>query len=147
MSATAATETAAAAATAATLLLRTGLVHHEIPATEILTIHRINRAVGFFVVGNFDECEATRLARKTVTDEIDCRGVDSRLREEFMQRIFRGGKRKISNVKLLHLRTPFARNQDACRGARWKPGESLRASGSPKPRLISGSVSTNPETC
>src|SRR6266478_3597754 len=63
-----------------------------------------------------------------------------------MQRILRGGKRKISNVKLLHLRTPFARNRNACRGARWKPENPC---GHPEVRsrvCISGFVTTNPET-
>jgi hypothetical protein len=50
MSATTAAETATTAATAAALLLRPGFVHHEIAATEILTVKGVDRAVGFFVV-------------------------------------------------------------------------------------------------
>jgi hypothetical protein len=123
MSTTATAETTPATATSATLLLRTCFVHYQIAATKILTVQRVDRAVGFFVVGNFDERETTRLARETITNQVDCGRVDTRLREKFMQRIFRGRKRKIPNVKLLHLRTPFARNLDACRGARWRAGK------------------------
>jgi len=113
-------EATAPATTAAALLLRTRFINHQIAATEVLTVQRIHRAVGFFIVGNFDESKTAGLSRETITNQIDCGRVDTRLREKFMKRILRGGKRKIPNVKLLHLRTPFARNRDACRGARWK---------------------------
>jgi hypothetical protein len=62
MSAAAAAEatTAAAAATAAAaLLLRTSLVDHEIASAKILAVKGIDRAIGFFIVGNFDESETT----------------------------------------------------------------------------------------
>jgi hypothetical protein len=120
MPTTTAAETTTAAPTAATLLLGTSFIDHQIAATEVLTVERVNGAISLFVIGDFNESETARLSRKTVADEIDCGRVDTSLREKFMKRIFRGGKRKIPNVKLLHLRTPFARNRDACRGARWK---------------------------
>jgi hypothetical protein len=60
MSAATTTETTAAAPTAtATLLLRTSFVDHQIASTEVLAVQRINRAIGFFIVGNFDESKTT----------------------------------------------------------------------------------------
>jgi len=74
------------------------------------------------------------LAREPVTNEIDCRGINTSLREKIMQRIFRCGKRKITNIELLHLRTPSARNLTAYRGARWKAVTNLTGSPEkPKP--------------
>jgi hypothetical protein len=116
MSATASAATAAETATAATaaaLLLGTGFVHHEIAAAKILAVHGIDRAIRFFVIGNFDESETTRLAREAITNEIYSRGINTSLREKIVQRIFRCGKRKITNIELLHLRTPSARNLTA----------------------------------
>jgi hypothetical protein len=103
-------EATAPATTATALLLRARFIDHQIAATEVLTVERVNGAISLFVIGDFNESETARLSRKTVADEIDCGRVDTSLREKFMKRIFRGGKRKIPNVKLLHLRTPFARN-------------------------------------
>jgi hypothetical protein len=121
MTPAAAPETTAAPATTTTLLLRASFVDYQVAATEILAVEGINRAIGFFIVGNFNERETTGLSRETITNEINCGRVDTRLREKFMQRIFRRGKRKISNVKLLHLRTPFARNRDAVAERAGKP--------------------------
>jgi hypothetical protein len=60
MSAAAAAEaTTAASTTAAALLLRTGLVDHQIASTEVLAGKGVDRAIGFFIVGNFDESEPT----------------------------------------------------------------------------------------
>src|SRR5207249_9838024 len=60
----------APAATAA-LRLRTCFVDHQISPAEILAVQGINRAVCIFVAINLNEGEAARLARKTVTNEID----------------------------------------------------------------------------
>jgi hypothetical protein len=57
MSTTAAAETATAATTAAALLLRTCFIHDQIAATEILAVQRVDRAIRFFVVVDFDESE------------------------------------------------------------------------------------------
>jgi len=57
MPATAAAETTAAATATATLLLRTSFIHHQITSTEILAVQRVDRAIGFFVVVDFDEGE------------------------------------------------------------------------------------------
>jgi ABC-type enterobactin transport system permease subunit len=55
MSATAAAKPTAAAATTAALLLRTSFIHHQITPTEVLAVERVDRAIGFFVVVDFDE--------------------------------------------------------------------------------------------
>gem|GEM_PF-4580137 len=137
--ATAATTTeAAAATTTGARLLRAGFIDDQITAAEILPVHGIDRAIGFFVIGNFDEGETARLAREPITNEVDCRGINTSLREKIVQGIFRCGKWKITNVKLLHLRTPSARNRTACRGARWNAGTILCGqSGEPKPPFLS----------
>lgn len=116
---TPAAETSAAPTTSATAFgLRPCFVHNQVPSTEVLTVQGIHRAVRFFVICDFDECESAGLSRKTVTDQIYCRGIDACLREIFVQGVFRGRKRKIAYIELLHLRTPSARNPDASRGAR-----------------------------
>ncbi|HET9803004.1 MAG TPA: hypothetical protein VFP96_07200 [Candidatus Acidoferrum sp.] len=100
---------AAATTSAATTAfsLRPSFIHNEIASPEILAVHGIDGAVGFFVVGDFDEGKATRLSRETVANEIDCRGIDTRLREKFVQAILRRRKRKIANIELLHLPDSF----------------------------------------
>jgi hypothetical protein len=77
MSTTAAAETTTAATAAAALFLWTGFVHHKIAATKVLAVQGVDRSVGFFVIVDFDESETARLARKTVTDEVNCRRVDT----------------------------------------------------------------------
>ena len=70
--ATASTTTeAAAATTTGARFLRAGFIDDQIAAAEILPVHGVDRAIGFFVVGNFDEGETARLARKTITNQID----------------------------------------------------------------------------
>jgi hypothetical protein len=60
MSAAAAAETTTAATTTtAALLLRTSFVDHQIASTEVLAVKGIDRAISFFIVGNFDESETT----------------------------------------------------------------------------------------
>jgi hypothetical protein len=106
-----ATATTAIATAARALCLRTGFIDDEVPATKVLTVETIHGAVGVFVVGNFDESETARLAREAVTNQTDRRRADTHLREPFLQLFFRGAERKIADVKLLHLRTPSARNR------------------------------------
>jgi hypothetical protein len=57
--ATAAEAAAAASTAAAALLLRTSLVDHEIASAKVLAVKGIDRAIGFFIVGNLDESEPT----------------------------------------------------------------------------------------
>jgi hypothetical protein len=54
-----ATAAAAASAAAAALLLRTSLIDNEIASAKVLAVKGIDRAIGFFIVGNFDESEST----------------------------------------------------------------------------------------
>jgi drug/metabolite transporter (DMT)-like permease len=50
---------AAPAATTAALSLRPRFIHHQVSPAEILSVKRVYGLVGVFVVGNFDEGEAT----------------------------------------------------------------------------------------
>jgi hypothetical protein len=62
------TTPAPATATAATLCLWTRFIHNEVSPAEILAIQGVDGAVCVFVIGNFDEREAARLSRETVTN-------------------------------------------------------------------------------
>jgi hypothetical protein len=65
----AATCAASAAATrAGAFSLRPSFIDDQIPPAEVLTVQGINRTIGIFVVGNFNECEAARLPSKTITN-------------------------------------------------------------------------------
>jgi hypothetical protein len=107
-----------ASATTAALGLRPRFIHHQVTSAKVLTVQRVHGAIRFFVIADFNEGESARLSRKTVTNQVDSRGIYTCLREKFVQSIFRRGKRKITYVELLHLRTPSARNPHASRGAR-----------------------------
>jgi hypothetical protein len=66
---TASVASAATATTSATALAgRPGLVHDDVAPHEVLAIQGLNGAVGFLVAVHFDESEAARLARETVTN-------------------------------------------------------------------------------
>jgi hypothetical protein len=117
----------AAPTTAGALGLRPGFVDHEVSPAEILTVHGINRAVSVFVVVDFDEGEAARLSGETIANEIDTRGSNTDLGEPLVELIFRGRKRKIPDVELLHLPTPSARNLFNSRGARRRDEHRTRA--------------------
>jgi hypothetical protein len=97
----------APAATAATLSLRPRFVHHQVSPAEILSVKRVYGLVGVFVVGDFDEGEPTRLTRETVTNQIDTRGSYTHLREPLLKLFLRSGKRKITDIELLHLAHSF----------------------------------------
>jgi hypothetical protein len=92
ISATAATTTAAIATTSAatprSLGLRAGFVDHKVPATKVLTVQAVDRTIRVFITGNFDEGKAARLARKPVTDQTNCRGINSQLTEPLLQLLF-----------------------------------------------------------
>jgi hypothetical protein len=106
------------ATAAAAFGLGTCFVHHKIAPSKILAVQGIDGAVCFFVIGNFNEGKAAGLTRETVANQINCGGIYTGLREVFVQAIFRRGKRKITNIELLHLPTPSARNPLTSRGAR-----------------------------
>src|SRR6266853_2765572 len=92
-----ATTTAAAA-----LCLGTCFVHYEVSSAEILTVQGIHRAIGVFVIGHFNEGETARLSRKTIANQIDARGSYPDLRKPLVKLVFRRGKRKITDIELLH---------------------------------------------
>jgi hypothetical protein len=112
--------TAAATATAAispaptaatrTLGLRTRFVDYQVPATEILTVEIGDRAIRLFIICDFDEGKTPRLAREPIPNQIDCGRVYAYLSEPLLQLLFRCREREITDVKLLHLGTPSARN-------------------------------------
>jgi hypothetical protein len=54
---TTAVTTPTTATTAAALCLRPRFVHDEIAPSKILAVHGVDRAVGFFVISNFNEGE------------------------------------------------------------------------------------------
>jgi hypothetical protein len=97
----------ATAAAAAAFRLRPGLIHYEVAPAEILPVQRIHRAICVFVAVHLYEREASRLSRKTVTNEINAGRGNTDLREPLLKLIFRSGKRKIPNVELLHLPDSF----------------------------------------
>jgi hypothetical protein len=101
------TAASATAAAAAAFRLGPGLIHHEVAPAEILPVQRIHRAICVFVAIHFYEREASRLSRKTVTNEIDAGRGNTDLREPLLKLIFRSGERKIPNVELLHLPDSF----------------------------------------
>jgi hypothetical protein len=115
ISATAPAATTAAIASAPTaatgaLGLRTRFIDYQVPATKILTVEIGDRAIRFFIIGNFDEGKTPRLAREPIPNQIDCGRVYAHLSEPLLQLLFRCGEREITDVKLLHLGTPSARN-------------------------------------
>jgi hypothetical protein len=101
--ASAAVPAAPTAATTATLRLGTRFIHHEVSPAEILTVQGVHRAIRIFVIGHFNEGEPARLSRKPVANQIDARRSYTDLREPLVELVFRRGKRKITDIELLHL--------------------------------------------
>jgi predicted urease superfamily metal-dependent hydrolase len=62
----------ATASSARTFCLRTGFVDDQVPATKVLTVQAVDRAVRIFIASYFDEREPARLPGKTITDQTDC---------------------------------------------------------------------------
>ncbi len=94
---------AAPAATTAALCLGTCFIHHEVSPAKILAIQGINGAVRILVTIHFHEGETARLARESVADEIDPRRCNSNLGKPLLKLFLRRGKRKITDIELLHL--------------------------------------------
>ncbi len=65
-----ATASARPARAASTFRLRPRFVHYQVAPSKILTVERIDGAIGIFIVGHFHECESTGLPGETVTNEI-----------------------------------------------------------------------------
>ena len=93
----------APASTSTALRLGTCFIHHEVSAAKILPVQGIDGAVRVFVIGDFHESETTRLARETIANQIDARRCNSHLGKPLLKLLFRRGKRKITDIELLHL--------------------------------------------
>jgi hypothetical protein len=101
--ASAAISAATAGTTSAALCLGTCFVYYKVSPAKILTVQRIYRAIRVFVIGHFNERETARLARKPVANQVNPGGSHADLREPLVKLLLRRGKRKISDIKLLHL--------------------------------------------
>jgi hypothetical protein len=99
----AAVPAAPATTAAAALCLGTCFIHHEVSPAEILTVQGVHGAIRVFVIGHFNEGEPARLSRKAIANQIDARGSYTDLREPLVELLFRRGKRKITDIELLHL--------------------------------------------
>jgi hypothetical protein len=148
------TTTAITAATRAAFGLRLGFVDDQIASAKILTVQAGNGFLGVFVGRDFHESEAARLSGEAVTDKRDRRRSDSNLREPFVELVFCGGKRKVTDIELLHLRTPFVWNRRAsCGGALrgWsverRAGEKRNAAGTSGSSAVRGMVSKKSSIC
>ncbi len=93
----------APATAAAALCLGTCFIHHEVSSAEILTVQGVHCAIRIFVISHFYEGEPARLSCKPVANQIDARGSYTDLREPLVELVFRCGKRKITDIELLHL--------------------------------------------
>src|ERR1700674_1419295 len=116
-----------AAPPATTLGCRLVFVHDQFSPAEILSVERVYGLVGVFVVGDFHEGEAARLTRETVADQIHSRGSYTNLREPLVKLLLRRGKRKITDIELLHQPTPSPRHPLASHGARRRGRRRTRA--------------------
>jgi len=111
------TATTASAATAGALCLRSRFVDYQVPAAEVLTVQAVNHAFRVLVCRDLHKSEAAGLPGEAVTNQADRGWGHANLREPFLQLLFGSVERKISYVKLLHLRTPSARNLNLDCGA------------------------------
>jgi hypothetical protein len=68
---TATTAAASTTATTAAFGLRSRFIHHQVASAKILTVQRVDRAIRIVVVAQFNECKSSRLARKTIPNQID----------------------------------------------------------------------------
>jgi hypothetical protein len=101
--ATASATVPAAPAAAAALCLGTCFIHYEVSPAKILPVQGVDGAIRIFVIRHFYEGEPARLSRKPVANQVDARGSYTDLREPLVELVFRRGKRKITDIELLHL--------------------------------------------
>jgi hypothetical protein len=101
--ASAAVPASPATAAAAALCLGTCFIHYEVSPPEILTVQGVHGLIRFFVIRHFDESEAARLSREPIANQIDAGGSYADLRKPLVELVFRRGKRKITDIELLHL--------------------------------------------
>src|SRR5215475_9554105 len=91
--------TARAAASGATLRLRTRLIDDQVAIAEEPAIEHLDRLHRFLFCGHFDEAEAARAPGELVGD--DPHGLHgSRLREELPQVLLRGLEGKVADEQL-----------------------------------------------
>jgi hypothetical protein len=102
---------------ASTFSLGPCFVHYQVAPAKVLAIEGIYGAVSIFVIIHFHEREPARLPGEPVTNQINARGGHTDLREPLVELIFCSRKRKVTDIELLHLRTPSFRNPTASRGA------------------------------
>jgi hypothetical protein len=110
-----ATSTARPAAStgASAFRLRPRFIDDQISPAKILPVKRIHGAICVFIVIYLHERKPARLSRKTVANQIYIPGSNTDLREPLVKLLFCSGKRKITDIKLLHLPTPPVRNPTA----------------------------------
>jgi hypothetical protein len=101
--ATASAAIPAAPAASAALCLGTCFIHYEVSSAKILPVQGVDGAIRIFVIRHFYEGEPARLSRKPVANQVDARGSYTDLREPLVELVFRRGKRKITDIELLHL--------------------------------------------
>jgi hypothetical protein len=95
---------------ASALRLRTRFVDYQISPAKILSVQRSYGAICVFIVIYFHKGKPARLSGKAVADQIYISGGYTDLREPLVELLFCCGKRKIADIKLLHLPTPPVRD-------------------------------------
>ena len=105
VSTTTASTRPASATTATAFRLRPRFVYHQVATAKILAVERVYGAIGVFIVGYFHEGESAGLAGEAVTNEIHAGGSHADLSKPLVKLFFGCGKREITDIELLHLRT------------------------------------------
>src|SRR5580700_1402911 len=108
---TSAVASASATTTASALALRTGFIHHQRAAKEILAVQRLNRLFRFRIVSDFREAESARLPGKTIAQKRERIRLHSDFRKQRRYLLFCSLERQISHVQFLHGRSPYAPGQ------------------------------------
>jgi hypothetical protein len=101
------TAAVAAPASAATTFARTRFIDDNVAAHQILTIERLHRASGLFVIGHFDETKAAKLPGGLISNQRDGGRGNARLREPVDQVLFGSLERQIAYIKFFHRDSPF----------------------------------------
>jgi hypothetical protein len=95
---------------ASTFSLGPCFVHYQVAPAKVLAVKGVHGAVSIFVIIHFHEREPARLPGEPVPNQIDARRSYTDLREPLVELIFCSRKRKVTDIELLHLRTPSFRN-------------------------------------
>ena len=83
--------------------LRSGFVHDEVTASEVLAVQRIDRAIRILIIGYFNEGKSPGLSGETITNQINAGWRHTHLSEPLLNLFFRRGKWEITDIELLHL--------------------------------------------